>query len=77
MRAFASEEVVSAAVLTPSLFSWSKNRGCRVLAVCTSHTRERMEQTEADWVCDDLTCVRVKKVEDAWEVFFDTQVKLP
>lgn len=33
----------------PAGVTSGKRAGCRVLAVCTSHTRDRMEQTEADW----------------------------
>lgn len=60
----------------PAGVTSGKQAGCKVLAVCTSHSRERMEQTEADWVCDDLTCVNVRQTEEGWEVVFDTAQKV-
>lgn len=33
----------------PAGVTSGKKAGCKVLAVCTSHSRERMEKSEADW----------------------------
>jgi glycerol 3-phosphatase-1 len=39
----------------PAGVTSGKAAGCKVIAVCTSHSRERMAQTEADWLIEDLT----------------------
>ncbi|KAG8928703.1 hypothetical protein FRC03_005789 [Tulasnella sp. 419] len=49
----------------PSGVASGKAAGAKVIAVCTSHSRERMEQTEPDYLVDDLTWVTMRKTGDS------------
>ncbi|BEJ17184.1 hypothetical protein CspHIS471_0605850 [Cutaneotrichosporon sp. HIS471] len=42
--------------------------GAKVLAVCTSHTREELEGLGAEWIVDDLTKVQVQLVDGGVKV---------
>jgi len=48
----------------PSGVASGKAAGAQVLAVCTSHTRERMQQTEPDILVNDLTSVSLLRLEE-------------
>jgi len=52
----------------PSGIASGKSARCKVVAVCTSHTRERMLQTEPDVLINDLTSMSIEKVAEGIEV---------
>ena len=49
--------------------------GARVLAVCTSHTREQVQGYGATWVVDDLTKVKARVVDGSLELEIDESPK--
>jgi len=48
----------------PTGIASGKASGAKVLAVCTSHTRERMVATEPDFLVPDLTYFSIKRLGD-------------
>jgi len=52
----------------PSGVESGKAAGARVIAVCTSHTRERMLETKPDFIVKDLSYVSIERVPEGFEV---------
>lgn len=49
-----------------------KGAGCEVLGVASTHGVDALRAAGADWVVEDLRCVRVcGKGEEGWEVWIE------
>ncbi|KAG8904719.1 hypothetical protein FRB99_001305 [Tulasnella sp. 403] len=52
----------------PSGVKSGKAAGAKVLAVCTSHTKEQMQATEPDVLVQDLSCVTIEHIAEGIEI---------
>ena len=49
-----------------------KGAGCNVLGLATTHGVDALREAGADWVVEDLRCVKVGgKGEEGWEVWIE------